>query len=410
VPAALRACLAWLLLLGQASAVVDGSGLPLQRRPHRRELPQAQSRIPRHELRVTKARSRSFSPAAPELAMEDLLGSCGFTLADLPETGAMWHTASSACSVLGKLDRLVFVGDSVTRQVRTSPASGAPSTAKLCAPSSNLVWGPLQQAWLPCCVEPVSQQHLHHAEPGRRAQLYEALVQLLRGDMPRGALRADAPADVVERCTCNEQANADCRIYTEAWPASLTWLKGAPLVSAELAPCPNAPRFTMQFFHTYAKWTHEAHSRDTMTLARPAYPGAPEPPPVACMSRTREQLGQSSACLGATRACEHNAPWSCWQLLPSLCCQVNQGSHAYCSFGSRTSGQRPPQGQMRSGACAGARHRMPAPQQPGVRGGRALARAVRGRGRPMGQDGGRLQRAAPHPAHARHRGPVRCAA
>ncbi len=115
VPAALRACLAWLLLLGQASAVVDGSG---QRRPHRRELPQAQSRIPRHELRVTKARSRSFSPAAPELAMEDLLGSCGFTLADLPETGARWHTASSACSVLGKLDRLVFVGDSVTRQVR----------------------------------------------------------------------------------------------------------------------------------------------------------------------------------------------------------------------------------------------------------------------------------------------------
>jgi len=111
--------------------VVNGSGLPPQRRPNRRELPQAKNRIPRHELRLTEARTRSVSATAPDLGVVDFLGSCGFTGADLPETSARWHTASSACSVLGKLDRLVFVGDSVTRQVRLPPASGAPSTAEL---------------------------------------------------------------------------------------------------------------------------------------------------------------------------------------------------------------------------------------------------------------------------------------
>ena len=76
-------------------------------------------------------------------------------------------------------------------------------------------------------------------------------MQLLRGDLPRGALRADVLADVVERCTCNEQANSRCRIFTEAWSACLAWLDGAPLASAELAPCPAAPHFRMQFFHMY---------------------------------------------------------------------------------------------------------------------------------------------------------------
>lgn len=64
------------------------------------------------------------------------------------------------------------------------------------------------------------------------------------------------------------QANPDCRIYTEAWPASLTWLDGSPLVSRELALCPNAPDFRMQFFHMYHDWTHEANTRDTMVLVR----------------------------------------------------------------------------------------------------------------------------------------------
>lgn len=65
------------------------------------------------------------------------------------------------------------------------------------------------------------------------------------------------------------QGNPDCRIYTEAWPVSLTWLDGAPLVSRELAPCPNAPEFRMQFFHMYHDWTHEANTRDAMVLVRP---------------------------------------------------------------------------------------------------------------------------------------------
>ena len=101
------------------------------------------------------------------------------------------------------------------------------------------------------------------------AQLFEALVQLLRDDLPRGALRADAPADVMARCACREQADLGCQIYTEAWPASSAWLDGAPLVSAELAPCPAAPHFRMQFFHMYHDWTHEASTRDTMALVPP---------------------------------------------------------------------------------------------------------------------------------------------
>ncbi len=95
-------------------------------------------------------------------------------------------------------------------------------------------------------------------------------MQLLLGDLPRGALRPDAPGDIFGRCKCNEQGNRDCRIYTEAWPLSLTWLDGAQLVSRELAPCPNAPDFRLQMFHTYWDWTHEINARDTMTLARPA--------------------------------------------------------------------------------------------------------------------------------------------
>ena len=113
-------------------------------------------------------------------------------------------------------------------------------------------------------------------------QLYEALVQLLRGDLPRGALRADAPPDVVQRCTCREQADPGCHIYTEAWPASTAWLDGAPLVSAELAPCPAAPHFRMQFFHMYHDWTHEAATRDTMALVRARLRMRREEGPDAC--------------------------------------------------------------------------------------------------------------------------------
>ena len=98
-------------------------------------------------------------------------------------------------------------------------------------------------------------------------------MQLLRGDLARGALRPDVAADVAERCKCKEQANKDCRLYTEAWPPSLAWLDGAPLLSAELRPCAGAPDFRMQFFHMYQGWTHEDSMRDHMILVR-----APAPP------------------------------------------------------------------------------------------------------------------------------------
>ena len=66
--------------------------------------------------------------AAADVGMEDFLAACGFSGADLPGVRAAWHTASSACAVLGRLERLVLVGDSVTRQVRPlHPAVPRPS-------------------------------------------------------------------------------------------------------------------------------------------------------------------------------------------------------------------------------------------------------------------------------------------
>jgi len=121
MPAALCACLAWLLLCWQATAAAPGLGQPPQRRPHpHHRMPQDQARTAaqREVPARRQPRTRSVSATAPDLGAEDFLGSCGFTVADLPKAGVKWHTASSACSILGKLDGFVFVGDSVTRQVR----------------------------------------------------------------------------------------------------------------------------------------------------------------------------------------------------------------------------------------------------------------------------------------------------
>lgn len=147
-------------------------------------------------------------------------------------------------------------------------------------------------------------------------------MQLLRGDLRRGALRADAPADVAARCACREQAEPGCHIYTEAWPASPAWLDGAPLASAELTPCPAAPHFRMQFFHTYHDWTHEASTRDTMALvrARPCKTeekGRPASPACLC------KLGAAARALPACcRGAVHTgalfrASWCRRDLLPA---------------------------------------------------------------------------------------------
>jgi len=281
MPAALCACLAWLLLCWQATAAAPGLGQPPQRRPHpHHRMPQDQARTAaqREVPARRQPRTRSVSATAPDLGVEDFLGSCGFTVADLPKAGVKWHMASSACSILGKLDGFVFVGDSVTRQVRLPARLGhCHATRKRQGQRSVATGSSVSRSVL---AEPFGcRLSAAVVTLGQCAQLYEALVQLLLGDLPRGALRPDAPGDIFGRCECNEQGNRDCRIYTEAWPLSLTWLDGAPLVSRELAPCPNAPDFRLQMFHTYWDWTHEVNARDTMTLARPARVRPPQPPP-----------------------------------------------------------------------------------------------------------------------------------
>ena len=70
-------------------------------------------------------------------------------------------------------------------------------------------------------------------------------------------------------CACNEFKKT-CRVFTEAWPPSLAWVDGAPMVSHELAPCPAAPHFRMQFFHIYASWNLEPNTADNWALLRGA--------------------------------------------------------------------------------------------------------------------------------------------
>ena len=67
---------------------------------------------------VTHTNHTFFGGASAIVGAEKYLANCGFSTADLPGTPVRWHSAASACTILGKLDRLVFVGDSLTRQVQ----------------------------------------------------------------------------------------------------------------------------------------------------------------------------------------------------------------------------------------------------------------------------------------------------
>lgn len=67
---------------------------------------------------IQNAELSAFTSTAPDLSAEDFLASCNFSTADLPGELVKWHNAASACSILGKLDWLVLVGDSLTRQVQ----------------------------------------------------------------------------------------------------------------------------------------------------------------------------------------------------------------------------------------------------------------------------------------------------
>ncbi len=137
MPAALRACLAWLLLYGQASAAISSLGLHSQQHPRLRSAPHATARTAEQPEAVLPGRGPcTAGAAAPDVGMAEFLGSCGYTQADLPGKHAAWHTASSACSILGKLERLIFVGDSMTRQVQP-PAPPWPASQ-----SCSLSWWP----------------------------------------------------------------------------------------------------------------------------------------------------------------------------------------------------------------------------------------------------------------------------
>ena len=145
--------------------------------------------------------------AHTDVTVDEFLRGCNFSAAEYQKwpRAPKWHTASRACDILGRFDALLVMGDSLTRQVL--PA-------------------------LPCCCAPLQ------AGNGTRAagvQLYEGLLQLLREDLATGVLRDDLPPEHAAFCTCNE-FHKNCRVFTEAWPASLTWVDGAPLVRTLARP------------------------------------------------------------------------------------------------------------------------------------------------------------------------------
>ena len=92
-------------------------------------------------------------------------------------------------------------------------------------------------------------------------------MQLLRGDLATGALRADTASDMRQWCRCDESKKS-CRVFTEAGLPSLTWVNDALMVSHELAPCPAAPHFRVQYFHIYASWNLEPNTAAKWALLR----------------------------------------------------------------------------------------------------------------------------------------------
>ena len=103
---------------GTAAPIARPGAAPLQRPPG--------TAAPEGQLSPAAPRGARRAAAA-DVGADEFLAACGFTTADLPGEGVPWHTASSACAVLGRLERLMLVGDSVTRQV-------GPVWCALCGP------------------------------------------------------------------------------------------------------------------------------------------------------------------------------------------------------------------------------------------------------------------------------------
>lgn len=56
------------------------------------------------------------------VSADNFFRACGFSVADYQRLGNApeWHTAASACSILARYDKLLVMGDSLTRQVPNS--------------------------------------------------------------------------------------------------------------------------------------------------------------------------------------------------------------------------------------------------------------------------------------------------
>ena len=130
-------CVICLVLYLQAFLLAQGSQLKLQsaRRAARRE--QARRAVQQSASAVASIASGALRTAAPDVSAEAFLGACNFTLAELPGEPVKWHTASSACNILCKLDQLVFVGDSLTRQVRSALIQPSMATGGHSAPNTQ---------------------------------------------------------------------------------------------------------------------------------------------------------------------------------------------------------------------------------------------------------------------------------
>ena len=75
------------------------------------------------ETSLPRARSLGGPAFTEDVDTRDFLGACAYRVEDLEHEGHApdWHVASSACSVLSKYDRLLVMGDSLTRQARSLP-------------------------------------------------------------------------------------------------------------------------------------------------------------------------------------------------------------------------------------------------------------------------------------------------
>ncbi len=119
-------CLTCLFLFEHTLLATHGSQLRLQTTKYHAAA--VRRRKARHTAALQQASAHSLpgmpGSRTPGVSAEDFLAACNFTTAEVPGNRTKWFMGRSACRILGKLDRLVFVGDSLTRQVQSAHAPG----------------------------------------------------------------------------------------------------------------------------------------------------------------------------------------------------------------------------------------------------------------------------------------------